>query len=124
MKTALGGAAVVGSAAAATEEDGVPGREAGADGGLLTAAGILRMVASFIGVQSRLVGGGVGLAGGLEKVAKPIGFEDRFKRREPREDLGPIEALKAEADGEPLRDVEDCSLAAAADEDDVEDEVP
>ena len=120
MKTALGGAVVVVSTpAAAFEEDGVPGRELGADGGLLTAAGILRMVASFIGVQRRLVGGGVGFAGGLEKVAKPIGFEDRFKRREPREDLGPIEALKAEADGDPLRDVEDCSLAAAAD-----DEVP
>ena len=69
-----------------------------ASAGLLT-TGIFKMVASFMGVQSRLVGGGVGLAG-LENVATPIGLDDKDNRREFREDRGPMEVLKAEPDGE------------------------
>ena len=56
-------------------------------------------MASFIGVQRRLVGGGVGFVG-LEKVANPIGLEERFNKREFKVDLGPMEELKAEPDGE------------------------
>ena len=46
-----------------------------------------------------MVGGGVGFVG-LEKVANPIGLEERFNKREFKVDLGPMEELKAEPDGE------------------------
>ena len=74
--------------------------ELDSEASLLT-TGIFRIVASFIGVHKRLVGGGVGL-GGFEKVANPIGFEDREIFLAFNEDLGPIEAFKTEGDGELL----------------------
>ena len=63
------------------------------------------MVASFIGVHSLFVGGGVGL-GGLEKEASPIGFEESEMFLEFNEDLGPNEAFKTDVDGELLLEVE------------------
>ena len=75
--------------------------------------GIFKMVASFIGVQRRLVGGGVGLVG-LENVASPIGFDDKEMFFVFKVDLSPNEAFKNDVDGELLLDVDDISFDADA----------
>ena len=66
-------------------------------------------MASFIGVQSRFVGGGVGLASeaaAFEKVAIPIGFEESAKFRvfNSEDNRRPNEALRTDVDGELLRE--------------------
>ena len=43
---------------------------------------------------------------GLEKVANPIGFEDKFNKREFKVDLGPMDELNAEPEGELFPDVD------------------
>ena len=107
LKTVLGG-----SAAAGVLFSEVAGLEWVSEANLLT-TGIFRIVASFIGVHNRFVGGGVGL-GGFEKVAIPIGFDDSVIFLVFKEDLSPNEAFRTEVDGELLLEVEALSLEAEA----------